>query len=39
MSRFEEKKNKEIAREMDISLKAVEKHITKALKYLREYLE
>lgn len=38
MSRFEEKKNKEIAREMDISLKAVEKHITRALKHLRDYL-
>ncbi|MCF8335508.1 MAG: RNA polymerase sigma-70 factor [Bacteroidales bacterium] len=39
MSRFEEKKNKEIAREMDVSLKAVEKHITKALKHLRENLK
>lgn len=38
MSRFEEKKNKEIAREMDISLKAVEKHITKVLKHLRKNL-
>ncbi len=38
MSRFEKKKNKEIAREMNISLKCVEKHITKSLKYLREYL-
>ncbi|MFP4621794.1 MAG: RNA polymerase sigma-70 factor [Bacteroidales bacterium] len=39
MSRFEEKKNREIAREMNISLKAVEKHITKALKHLRKHLE
>ena len=38
MSRFEEKKNKEIAREMNISLKTVEKHITQALKKLREYM-
>ena len=31
MSRFENKKNKEIAAELDISIKAVEKQITKAL--------
>jgi len=30
MSRFENKKNREIAQELDISLKAVEKQITKA---------
>ena len=38
MSRFEEKKNKEIAEELDISLKAVEKHITRALKHLKKHL-
>ncbi|MGM0532204.1 MAG: RNA polymerase sigma-70 factor [Bacteroidota bacterium] len=38
MSRFEEKKNKEIAKEMNISLKTVEKHITQALKKLREHV-
>jgi RNA polymerase sigma-70 factor, ECF subfamily len=35
MSRFNEKKNKEIADELDISVKAVEGHITKALKLFR----
>ena len=35
MSRFENKKNKEIAEELDISLKAVEKQITKALGTIR----
>lgn len=35
LSRFEEKKNKEIAEELNISLKAVEGHITKALKIFR----
>lgn len=36
--RFDNKKNQEIADEMDISLKTVESHITKALKALREQL-
>jgi len=35
MSRFEDKKNKEIAVELDISVKAVEKQITKALATIR----
>ncbi|MCX6238018.1 MAG: RNA polymerase sigma-70 factor [Bacteroidia bacterium] len=35
MSRFENKKNKEIAEELDISIKAVEKQITKALATIR----
>jgi RNA polymerase sigma-70 factor (ECF subfamily) len=35
MSRFENKKNKEIAEELDISVKAVEKHITRALSTIR----
>ena len=35
LSRFEEKKNKEIADELGISLKAVEGHISKALKLFR----
>ena len=35
MSRFENKKNKEIAAELDISIKAVEKQITKALGTIR----
>jgi RNA polymerase sigma-70 factor (family 1) len=39
MSRMDEMKNKEIADELGISLKAVEKQITKALKFLREKLE
>lgn len=42
LSRFENKKNKEIAAELDISVKAVEKQITKALASIRidmkEYL-
>ena len=38
MSRFDEKKNKEIGRELNISLKAVEKHITRALKEIRNHL-
>jgi len=37
-SRFEEKKNKEIAAELGISLKTVEAHVSKALKLLREEL-
>ncbi len=35
MSRFENKKNKEIAEELNISVKAVEKQITKALATIR----
>jgi len=35
MSRFENKRNKEIAEELDISVKAVEKQITKALATIR----
>ncbi|MBW8327559.1 MAG: RNA polymerase sigma-70 factor [Prolixibacteraceae bacterium] len=35
MSRFENKKNKEIAGELNISVKAVEKQITKALSTIR----
>ncbi|MDP3433059.1 MAG: RNA polymerase sigma-70 factor [Bacteroidota bacterium] len=35
LSRFENKKNKEIAAELDISVKAVEKQITKALGIIR----
>ena len=42
LSRFEEKKNREIAEELDISVKVVEKHITKGLKIfkvaLKDYL-
>ncbi len=38
LSRFTNMTNKEIAEEMDISVKAVEKHITKAMKVLREKL-
>jgi RNA polymerase sigma-70 factor, ECF subfamily len=42
LSRFEEKKNKEIAEELSISVKVVEKHITKGLKIfkvaLKDYL-
>ena len=36
--RFENKKNQEIANEMDISLKTVESHMTKALKALKRQL-
>lgn len=39
MSRFEEKKNREIAEELNISVKVVEKHISKALKKFRESLK
>jgi RNA polymerase sigma-70 factor (ECF subfamily) len=35
LSRFENKKNREIAEELDISVKAVEKQITKALSTIR----
>ncbi len=38
LSRFSDMSNREIAEEMDISVKAVEKHITKAFKVLRESL-
>ena len=39
LSRFEEKKNKEIAAELGISVKAVEGHISKALKLFRTSLK
>jgi len=39
MSRFEEKKNREIAEELNISIKTVEAGITKALKLLRPALK
>ncbi len=39
MSRFEDKKNKTIAAELDISVKAVEKQITKALSTIRTELK
>jgi RNA polymerase sigma-70 factor (ECF subfamily) len=39
MSRFDDKKNKEIAEELGISVKAVEGHITKALKLFRTTLK
>lgn len=39
MSRFDNKKNKEIAGELDISVKAVEKQITKALSTIRTELK
>jgi RNA polymerase sigma-70 factor, ECF subfamily len=39
MSRFENKKNKEIAEELDISTKAVEKQITKALATIRSEMK
>ena len=38
-SRYEDKKNREIADELDISIKTVEAHISKALKHLREELK
>jgi RNA polymerase sigma-70 factor (ECF subfamily) len=38
-SRFEDKKNKEIADELGISIKTVEAHISKALKMLRTELK
>lgn len=39
MSRFEDKKYKEIAQELDISEKTVEAHMSKALKTLKEQLK
>jgi RNA polymerase sigma-70 factor, ECF subfamily len=39
LSRFQEKKNREIAEETGISVKAVEKHITKALQIIRHELK
>ncbi len=39
LSRFEEKKYKEIAKELNISVKAVEGHISKALKLFRTNLK
>ena len=39
LSRFEEKKNKEIAEELGISVKAIEGHISKALKLFRTSLK
>ena len=38
MSRFEQRPVADIARHMHLSEKAVEYHLTKALKYLREHL-
>lgn len=38
MSRFEGLKNKEIAERLDISVKVVEKHITKSLAMLRKQI-
>ena len=39
LSRFEERKNKEIAEELNISVKVVEKHITKGLNKFRVSLK
>ncbi|MGQ8338332.1 RNA polymerase sigma-70 factor [Sunxiuqinia sp. A32] len=39
LSRFENKKNREIADELNISLKAVEAHITRSLKVFRKALK
>jgi len=39
LSRFEERKNKEIAEELNISVKVVEKHISKGLKKFRVSLK
>lgn len=39
LSRFEDRKNKEIAEELNISVKVVEKHMTKALKIFRSALK
>jgi RNA polymerase sigma-70 factor (ECF subfamily) len=39
LSRFQDKKNKEIAKEMNLSQKTVEAHISKALKLLKSELK
>lgn len=39
LSRFEHKKNREIAEELDISIKTVESHMSKALKVMRVALK
>lgn len=39
LSRFEEKKNREIAEELNISVKVVEKHISKGLKVFKAALK
>lgn len=39
LSRFEERKNREIAEELNISVKVVEKHISKGLKRFKESLK
>ena len=39
LSRFQDRKNKEIAEELNISVKVVEKHITKSLKIFRATLK
>ncbi|HEY4789493.1 MAG TPA: RNA polymerase sigma-70 factor [Bacteroidales bacterium] len=39
MSRFQDKKNKEIAEELGLSIKTVEAQISKALKLMRNYLK
>lgn len=38
MSRFEGLKNKEIAERLDISVKVVEKHVTKSIAMLRKHI-
>jgi len=38
MSRFEEKSHREIATALSISIKTVETHISRALKFLRQNL-
>ncbi len=39
LKRYSELKNKEIAQELNISIKTVEKHMTRALKHMREKLK
>lgn len=39
LSRYEELSYAEIAGQLDISVKAVEKHMGKALKHMRQYLK